>query len=448
MRQNKYMEEYRNKLVSPEDAARVVRSGDWVDYGPNLGFPQLLDAALAGRKDELYDVKIRSHLINGPIECVEQDLRREHFTYNSWHMVSYERKLCDRGLCSFTPMMYRNLPGYYRRFLTVNVAMMAVTPMDEFGYFCFSTNNACARAVMDKADYIILEVNEHLPVVRGIDEVIHISEVDAVVEGAHRELMEFPASIPDDVDLNIAKSIVSRMSDRSVIQLGVGKMPDAIGKVIAEDSDLKDLGIHSELLVNSYLDMYKAGKITNKYKSIFPNKSTFGLVYGSRELRDWATDNPSMYTCPMDFINSVDVVSNIRNFVSINSAVSVDLFGQISSESAGFRQISGTGGQLDFVTGAYDNPSGQSYIALKSAFIDRKGVKHSNIKPFFSGDIISVPRSQSYMIVTEYGLANMAGRTVWERAESLIEIADPDFREELIKSANDQNIWRRSNKIL
>lgn len=186
-----FTDEYRKKLKTPDEAVKIVKSGDWIDFSANLGCPYLLDIALAKRKDELEDVKIRGHMMYGPIQCIEQDPTREHFSYNSWHMIAYERKLCDRGLCSFSPMIYRNLPSYYREYLEVNVAMMQVTPMDEHGFFGFSSNNACARATMDAADYIILEVNEHLPYIRGMEECIHISEIDAVVEGEHPPLNEF-----------------------------------------------------------------------------------------------------------------------------------------------------------------------------------------------------------------------------------------------------------------
>ncbi len=441
-----FIEEYKNKLKTPKEAVKVVKSGDWVDFSQNLGFPYLLDMALSERKEELHDVKIRGHMMYGPIQCVEKDPTREHFIYNSWHMVAYERKLCDRGLCSFTPMIYRNLPSYYRNYVKVNVAMQQVTPMDKNGYFGFSSNNACARATMEAADYIILEVNERLPYIRGMEECIHISEIDAVVEGEHPPLDETLPSIPGELEMVIAEKIVERMKNGSVIQLGAGGLPDAIGKVIAEESDLKDLGVHSELLVNSFLDMHKAGKITNKYKTVIPGKNTFSSVYGNVELMEWAGDNPGMCSAPIDFVNGVDVVKSIDNFVSINNAVNIDLFGQISSESSRFRQISGTGGQLDFITGAYDNPTGQSFIAITSTFTDKKGVKHSRIVPHFNGDIITSPRSQAATIVTENGIVDLTGMTVWQRAEALISLAAPEFREELIKAAEKQKIWRKTNK--
>ena len=181
-----YLSEYHSKLRTPAEAVRLVKSGDWVDYSTNVAFPTLLDAALAEQRDELHDVKIRGNLCFGPIRTVECDPTREHFLYNSWHLSAYERRLCDKGLCNFIPMIFRNLVPYYRHFLTVNVAMMCVPPMDKHGYFNLSCAAGVARGILDKADVVILEVNEHLPrILGGFDESIHISEVDCVVEGAH-----------------------------------------------------------------------------------------------------------------------------------------------------------------------------------------------------------------------------------------------------------------------
>ncbi len=442
-----YREEYKSKIRTARDAAQIVRSGDWVDFGCYQGFPSLFDEALAARRDELEDVKVRALLITKPLQIAEQDPEGEHFTYNSWHMIGYERKLCDRGLCKFIPMVFRNLPDYYRRFLSVNVAVMGVTPMDEHGYFNVSLNNSNARAVFDVADVIILEVNEKLPCVHGLENTIHISEVDMVIEGEHEALTEFPSIAAGPVEEKIASSIVGRMTDGACIQIGVGGMPDAIGKLIA-NSDLKNLGVHSELLVNAYLDMHKAGKITNLNKrGIMRGKSVFSIAHGNQELFDWVDNNPSMCCAPINYVNGLNVIGEIENFVSINSCIAVDLFGQISAESAGTRHISGTGGQLDFLTAGFKNPDAQSFIALPSTFTDKKGVMHSNIRPIFDGgDIVTDPRSQAYIMVTEYGVENLAGSSVWERAEKLVNLAHPDFRDELIKSAEEINVWRRSNK--
>ena len=244
--------EYRQKLRTPEEAVRVVKSGDWVDYTSNIGFPVLLDRALAKRREELTDVKIRGNLINGPIETVECDPTREHFYYNSWHLSAYERKLCDRGLCNFIPMIFRNVVPYYRYFLTVNVAMMCVTPMDKHGYFNLSSATGVAKGILDKADIVLVEVNEHLPhIYGGFDESIHISEVDYVVEGEHPPLPEFPIHPPTKEDIAIADHILPFIRDGAVLQLGIGSLPNVIGAEIAK-SDLKDLGMHTELGGDAY----------------------------------------------------------------------------------------------------------------------------------------------------------------------------------------------------
>lgn len=441
-----FYKEYQEKLTTPEEAVKVVKSGDWVDYGAYMGFPALLDAALAARKEELENVNVRGLLFDQPIQIAEQDQERDTFTFNSWHMLNYERKLSDRGLCNFIPMLFRNLPMYYERELTVNVAMFAVPPMDKNGYFNFSVNNCNARAVLEKADVVILEINENLPFVFGLENNIHISDVDMIVEGPHDALKDYPSAKATEVDAVIADMIVSQVEDGACIQLGVGGMPNLIGKKLAE-SDVKDLGCHSELLVNAYLDMAKAGKLTNKNKSgMFKGISTFGIVHGDSELREWATMNPGLCSLAMDKVNNVKTISEIDKFTSINSAISVDLYGQIAAEAAGKRHISGTGGQLDFLTGAWDNPTGKSFICLPSSRVDKQGVRHSNIKATFNGDIVTDPRSQGYMIATEYGLINLAGRSTWERAESIVSVAHPDFRDELIKDAEGLGIWKRSNK--
>ena len=325
---NDYNKEYNAKLTTPEKAVKVIKSGDWVDYGCLHAYPALLDRALADRKEELEDVKVRSLLMHGPLHIVEEDPNQEHFTYNSWHMVKFERNLCDRGLCYFIPMLFRNLPGYYRRFLDVDVAMMAVTPMDEEGYFNFSVNNATARAVLDTAKVIILEINDKLPRLFGKENKVHISEVDAIVEGEHPDLFEIPSASGSEIDELIANQIVSQMEDGACVQLGVGGMPDLIGKKIAE-SDLKNLGVHSELIVNANLDMYKAGKITNSNKTgEMKGKTVGGLVYGTKELVEWTAENPDVMICPMDYVNDVNIIRSLDKFTSINSCVGVDLFGQ------------------------------------------------------------------------------------------------------------------------
>ena len=439
-------EEYRAKLRTPEQAVRAVKSGDWVDYTTSLGFPILLDAALAKRRDELTDVKIRGNLLFGPIQTVECDPTREHFCYNSWHCSGYERKLCDKGLCNYIPMIFRNVVPYYRHFLTVNVAMMCVTPMDKHGYFNLSCATGVARGILEKADIVILEVNERLPkIYGGFDESIHISEVDYVVEGEHPPLPQFPIAPPTEEDVKIADLIVPHIVDGATLQLGIGGMPNVVGARLAE-SDLKDLGMHTELCGDAYYELYKAGKLTNRRKSHQRGKGVTGIVFGSQALYDWVDQNPGVVVEPLEYVNAPETIGKLDNMISINNCIAVDLYGQVCAESAGLRHISGTGGQLDYLTGAAMSKGGKAFICMTSSFVDKTGVRRSRILPHFGGDIVTAPRSQAYYIVTEYGAVNLAGRSTWERAELLVSIAHPDFREDLIAAAEDQKIWRRSNK--
>ena len=441
-----YEQEYRRKLCTPEEAVQAVKSGDWVDYTTNVCFPTLLDAALARRRDQLTDVKIRGNLLFGPIQTVECDPSREHFCYNSWHCSAYERRLCDQGLCSYIPMLFRNVVPYYRHFLTVNVAMMAVTPMDRHGYFNLSCAAGVAKGILDKADIVILEVNEHLPrIYGGFDECIHIDQVDFIVEGTHPPLPQFPIAPPTEEDLRIADWIVPHIPSGATLQLGIGAMPNVIGARLAE-SDLQDLGMHTELCGDAYYELFRAGKLTNARKAIHKNKGVTGIVFGSQALYDWVDENPGVMVAPLEYVNAPETIGQLDDMISINSCISADLYGQVCAESAGLRQISGTGGQLDYLTGASMSRGGKAFICMSSSFTGKDGVRRSRIVPHFQGDIVTDPRSQAYYLVTEYGGVNLAGRSTWERAEGLISIAHPDFREELIAAAETQKIWRRSNR--
>ena len=439
-------EEYRAKLRTPEQAVQEVKSGDCVDYTSNVCFPALLDAALAKRRDELTDVRIRGNLIFSPIQTVECDPTREHFLYNSWHCSGYERKLCDKGLCNYIPMIFRNVVPYYRHFLTVNVAMMCVTPMDQHGYFNLSCAAGIARGILEKADIVILEVNEHLPrILGGFDESIHIDEVDYVVEGEHPPLPQFPIAQPTEEDIKIADLIVPHIVDGATLQLGIGGMPNVVGARLAE-SDLKDLGMHTELCGDAYYELYKAGKLTNKRKALQRGKGVTGMVFGSQSLYEWVDQNPGVIVEPLEYVNAPETIARHENMISINSCIAVDLYGQICAESAGLRHISGTGGQLDYLTGAAMSAGGKAFICMTSSFVDKAGVRRSRVLPHFNGDIVTDPRSQAYYIVTEYGAVNLAGRSTWERAEMLVSIAHPDFRDSLIAAAEEQKIWRKSNR--
>lgn len=441
-----YFDEYRMKLRSPEEAVRLVKSGDWVDYSSNNGFPASLDRALAARKEELRNVKVRGNLLPGPIEIVERDPGQEHFVYNTWHCSGYERKLCDRGLAFYTPMVFRNMAWYYENFIRVDVAMVSAAPMDRHGYFNLSCALGVSRAMIDRAEKVIIEVNEALPRIRGGEgETVHISQVDVVVEAGFRPLWEMPNPEPGETDIRIARHIFPHIKDGATVQLGIGGTPNALGSLIS-GSELKDLGMHTELCSDGYLDMFRAGKLTNGRKSLHRGKGVLGLAIGSRELYDWLDENPGIAGYPLSYVNDPGVIAQNEDMISINGCLNVDLYGQAASESAGTRQISGTGGQLDFVTGAAMSKGGKAFLCMSSSYTDKEGRRRSRIVPSFAGDIVTSPRSQAYYIATEYGAVNLAGLSTWERADKLISIAHPDFREELIKKAEEQRIWLPSNK--
>ncbi|MEE3362372.1 MAG: acetyl-CoA hydrolase/transferase C-terminal domain-containing protein, partial [Anaerovoracaceae bacterium] len=364
-----------------------------------------------------------------------------------WHCSGLDRKYLDRHMAYHEPMLFRDCAAYYNKGLApVDVAMITVAPMDSHGNFSYGIVNCCTQALINAAKTVIVEVCEDMPVVYGLaDDHINIDDVDYIVERSE-PIPESPKPTASDLDRQIAQNIFPYLVDGMTLQLGIGGMPNALGSLIA-DSDLKDLAMHTELMSDGYLDLYLAGKITNKKKTLNRNKGVFSICSGTHDLYRFLDHNQDILSAPMAYVNDVRTVAQLDNFISINGCIAVDLYGQVCSETAGTRQISGTGGQLDFVTGAFMNPNGKAFLALPSSRVDKQGVRHSNIKAKFTGgDVITTPRTQAPYMVTEYGVANLSGQTTWQRAEALISIAHPDFRDELIKAAEEQRIWRKSNK--
>lgn len=442
----RWMDQYRAKLKSPQEAVKLVKDGDWVDYGSNNSFPHVLDRALAGRKEELGKVYVRGNLIQGPIMVMEEDPEMETFIYQTWHCSAYERKKADQGRAFFIPQIFRNEAWYIKNFLDIDVAMLSVTPMDKHGYFNLSCGVGTARSIVDKANVVIVEVVENMPkILGGMGTTVHISEVDAVVEAGNQPLWIMDPPHPSETDTKIAELILPHIVNGATLQLGIGGMPNALGSLIAE-SDIQDLGMHTELCSDGYLNLYQAGKITNAKKKVVPGRGVLGMLFGTQDLYDWADDNQGLAGYPLDWVNDPNIAGANDNLISINGCIKVDLYGQVSSETVGFRQISGTGGQLDFVDAASRSKGGKSFLCLASSKKDKEGKLHSNIVPYFQGDIVTTPRTQSYYIVTEYGAVNLSGLSTWQRAEALISIAHPDLREDLIESAKKQKIWLPSNK--
>ncbi|HEX3031043.1 MAG TPA: acetyl-CoA hydrolase/transferase C-terminal domain-containing protein [Bacillota bacterium] len=444
-----YENQLKQKLVSPDQAAKTVKTGDWVDYGGFIGQCVTFDKALAKRKDELKDVKIRACTrFQGAPEVVKADPQKEVFTYTNWHFSGGDRKLHDQGLCYYNPILYRDVPKYYRQDIDVDVVCVVVSPMDQHGFFNFGLQNSFTKATMDKAKTVIVEINTNMPrVLGGSEECIHISDVDYVIEGENPALVALPEGSVGELDQKIAEMIAAQLVDGSCIQLGIGGMPNAVGKLIAR-SDLKDLGVHTEMFVDAYVDMFEAGRVTNKRKNIDKGKMVFTFGAGSKNMYDFVNDNPLIASYPVDYTNKPSIISLNDNVVAINNCIEVDLFTQVCSESSGTRHISGTGGQFDFCEGAYWSKGGKAFLAFTSTFTNKQGELVSRIKPILTpGAIVTTTRTAIQYLVTEYGMVNMKGRSTWERAEALISIAHPQFQDELVRDAEKMGIWRKANKL-
>ncbi|MEI8354502.1 MAG: butyryl-CoA:acetate CoA-transferase [Deltaproteobacteria bacterium] len=439
---------YQSKLVTAETAVKIIKSGDWVDYGICTGHPVVTDKALAARADELKDVKVRGGITMWMPEICSIADPGKHFTWNSWHCTGIDRKIIDMGFGYYSPMSYSELPKLYRENIErVDVAMFQVAPMDQHGYFNFGPQASHLMAICERAGIIIVEVNQNMPrCLGGFEEAIHISRVDFIVEGDNPPLAQLKSNGLTDVDRKVAELIVEDIPNGACLQLGIGGMPNAVGMLIG-DSDLKDLGVHAEMYVDAFVDLSVQGKINGSRKNIDRFRQVFAFGAGTRKLYDFVHDNPQIMSCPVDYINDVYRIAMIDNFMSINNAVEVDLFGQISSESSGIKQISGTGGQLDFVMGAYLSKGGKSFICLSSTY-GKNGEAKSRIVPTLkAGSIVTASRTCTQWIVTEYGKVNLKGKNTWQRAEALISIAHPEFHDKLIKAAEDMKIWRNSNRI-
>ena len=382
-----------------------------------------------------------------PEICKAEDAG-EHFTWNSWHCSGIDRKIIGKGMGYFSPIRYSELPRYYRENVDpVDVVMIQTTPMDAHGNFNFGTSCSHLADLMERAKCIIVEVNQNMPWVYGLTgSEINIRDVDMVVEGENPSVAQLGGGAPTEVDKAVAGLVVREIPDGACLQLGIGGMPNTIGTMIAQ-SDLKDLSVHTEMYVDAFVDIAKAGKITGRRKALDRGRQVFAFAAGTQKLYDYINRNPDVMAAPVDYTNDVRVLAQIDNFISINNAINVDLFGQVNAESAGTRHISGTGGQLDFVMGAYLSKGGKSFICMASSSKTKDGALRSNIVPTLSnGSIVTDPRSCAHYIVTENGIVNLKGLSTWQRAEKIIGLAHPDCRDDLIAAAGKMGIWRPSNK--
>jgi acyl-CoA hydrolase len=390
------------RRITPQEAAGFVTSGMWIDYGATLCQPDVFDAALAQRTDDLRDVKIRACLTVRPRAVLEADPNGEHFFWINLHFSGYDRRKHDAGIANYLPVNLGEIPDYYRRFIDpVDIVILKTCPMDANGYFNFSAATFWHQAVIERARMVIVEESSGLPYAMGEQTGVHVSEVDYIIQGDDAPAAELPNPPPTDVDRSVARLIISEIEDGACLQIGIGGMPNAVCNLLRE-SPVKDLGIHTEMMTDGIIDLYRDGRITGARKQLNPGKMACTFALGSRHLYDAIDRNADFHFCPVDYTNLPHVIMQNDRVISINNTTQIDLQGQAASESDGHRHISGTGGQLQFVRGAYASKGGKSFICLASTY-DKRGERRSRIVPNLTkGNIVTTPRTDMMYVATEY----------------------------------------------
>ena len=447
--------QYESKKVSASEAAAIVKNGYRVHFGTGAGVVDAMDRALAERVGDLRDVTILSTVGIHPEPLKTWEAAKalgeegtRHVRFISAHFSAFDRRMAEEGNCWYMPMMFCELPELWNdNGNHIDVAMFQVGPMDCNGDFNLGPQVADMLGVIRGARKIVVEVNENMPFAYGYSNEINIKDVDYIVEGDNPPMATLSIKPPSDVDQEIANHVVNHLESGSTLQIGIGGLPSSIGSLLAK-SDINDLNIHTEMFVDAYLDLYEAGKIVNKINlPMNHGRAVYSFAAGSKKLYDFIDNNPTCCCAPVEWVNNCTNIAEINKFVSINSCIGVDIYGQVCAETAGYQQISGTGGQLDFVIGAYRSNGGKSFLCLPSTRVLKNGQRISLISPVLPpGSVVTTPRSCTGFIVTEYGAANLKGKSTWERAEMLINIAHPDFRDELIQEAEKMGIWKRSSK--
>ena len=417
---------YANKLMSLGDAAAKVESGWMIGMDAAAAHPAALVSAIAARAKagEISGVKIDTLLDVEPLECYTDPELNGKFNGVSWFTGGYARKAVNAGYADFIPTYYRDIPGNVRRLYDYDVFITEVSPMDKHGYFSLSTVSSMSEAKLDKAKRVFVVVNDRQPrAVCGLQ--VHVSQVDAIVENNH-ELPVLPPVKLDDVSVTIGNLIAEQIPDGACIQLGVGTIPDATGMALKSKHDL---GIHTEMFVDSMIELIECGAVNNSKKQIHRGQCVTTFAFGSKRIYDFIDDNPGIAILPVDYVNDPNVICRNDNMISINAAVEVDLMGQVCAESIGTRHLSGTGGQVDFVRGACQSRGGKSFIAFTST---AKNGTVSKIQPTLTpGAVVTTSKNDVDYIVTEYGIAQLRGLPLSKRVANLIAIAHPDFRDEL-----------------
>lgn len=427
--------------INAQDAAGLVESGYWVDYGFGMGQPDAFDAALAARAGDLTGVGIRSAFSMRPRQVLEADRTGDRFRWLSWHFSSYDRKQHTAGVAHYIPMNFGEAPDLYRRFLEpVDLAVIKCCPRDARGFYNFSGACTYHGALLACARKVIIEVDPRLPYVHGTANGIHASDVDYVIETDGLGPPEISNQAPDEIDRLMARHIVAEVEDGACLQIGIGGMPNAVCAALRE-AGRRDLGVHTEMLTDGLVELYQAGLVTGARKKISPGRMVFTFAAGSLRQYRFLDNNPAVEAQPVDQTNLPHIIMRNDQVVSVNSTTQIDLQGQAASESTGHRHLSGTGGQLQFVRGAYASSGGKSFICLPSTRKRPDGVVESRIVSILTpGNIVTTPRTDVMYVATEWGAVNLKGLSVPERVRSIIRIAHPDFRETLAKEARDSRM--------
>lgn len=447
-----YLQEYKQKLISADKAASLIQSGDRILYAVFAGRPADFDIALAKRKEELFDVQITQCGGNniGSASSAFADSSQQHFTNNSWFFDAIDRKLHDQDMMYYHPCQFGQLQDIIGSDLfPYDVYVQKVSPMDKHGFFSFGLSNVNSLESCLNAKKVIVEVNENMPrVPGGSEDAVHISLVDHIIASENTPLLVLPPGREASAaDMAMAELLLPEIPNRACLQLGIGSLPNLLGDLLC-DSDLQDLGIHTEMFVDSMVNLFHSGKVTNRYKTTDRCKMAFTFSIGSPATYEFMDDNPLMASHCGRHTNNARLIASNDNFISINNTVMMDLFSQACSESSGTRQISGTGGQIDFINGSWFSRGGKSFLCLTSTYTDVQGGLKSRIVPTLpAGSIVTTARTFIDYVVTEYGKVQLKGKPTWHRAEQLISIAHPQFRDDLVKEAQAMHIWRRTNKI-
>lgn len=419
----KWMDDYKSKLATAEEAVSLIKSGDKIFTSGNAAAPYKLMEALARRKDELADVEIFNLLLlgNDPLSKPEM---RGHFRDKSLFIGPANRAAVNEGRADYFPIFLYKIPLLFREQIQLDVTAIQTSPPDEHGYLSLGVETVATKAAAETAKCVIAEVNEKMPRALG-DCFISVSEICKIVE-VSEDLPTLPPNTFTEVEKKIAQNITTLIEDGATLQLGIGGIPSAVLYLL---KDRKDLGIHTEMLSDGIIEAIESGIVTNARKSLNPGKVIATFALGSKELYKYIHNNPLFEMHPVDYTNDPCIVAQNDNMVSINSALEVDLTGQVCSDSIGYTIYSGIGGQVDFTRGAAWSKGGKPIIALPST---AKIGEISRIVPHLKeGAGVVTSRGDVHYVITEYGIAYLFGKSIRDRVEAMINIAHPKFREEL-----------------